>query len=175
MEISTAEKAIIDETVEVAGRKYDAKLADLRRVAGKPYSLEKWLGNAARWLRDHEKDPAAAAAGIEPVDHWEAIAGDRCKARLDLQLDGGIGRVELHYELNYPGDCYMSLPVRPKPENTSTLTIDAAADALRRMDTLLAVAIRFARMRDIVRERELEVSEARAEKARHQLELLKKL
>ena len=69
----------------------------------------------------------------------------------------------------------VNLPGNPSPMKTATETIDSAAWTLKRMDELTSVAVRYVEAMSIIRTRELKDSDARAEKAMHQLELLRKL
>ena len=176
--ITDKEKRIIDEAVKTADRKYCEKLDNLFSLSGVEghywHGLEEWFGNAAKWMYNNVQDPALASAGIRVAERHEMMSGPEVLGSVCLQLDGKTGSIQIRYRRR--GDkSVVNLPGNPSPSHTATETIDVAAWTLKRMDELTSVAVRYVEAMGIIRTRELRDSDARAEKALHQLELLKKL
>jgi len=176
--ISDKEKRVIDEAVKTADRKYREKLDNLYSLSGAEdhclHGLEEWLGGAAKWMYNNMKDQALSSSGIKVAERAEMMSGAEVLGSVCLQLAGRTGSITIQYRRR--GDkSIVGLPGNPSPMKTATDTIDSAAWLLKRMDDLTDVAVRYVKAMGIVRDRELKDSDARAEKAMHQLELLKKL
>ena len=176
--ISDKEKRIIDEAVKTADRKYCEKLENLFSLSGVEghywHGLEEWFGNAAKWMYNNMQDTALSSSGIKVAERNEMMSGPEVIGSVCLQLDGRTGSIQIRYRRR--GDKSAAwLPGNPSPSHTATETIDSAAWALKRMDDLTDVAVRYVKAMGIVKDRELKDSDARAEKAMHQLELLRKL
>lgn len=181
MVVSQEERDTIREAVAVARRKFDEKWSALCRLTGAVRGgqgwrdMGKWFGSAAMWMYDHDSDPALESAGIRVADRGAMCAGKGARGHVLLQLDSG-GSVELKYEHDVATNTtQVIMPGEPEERDTVTDTIDSAAWALRRLDELMAVAVRYSKVREAVKARELCTSLERVEKARHQLELLEKL
>ena len=182
MVISQEERDTIREAVAVAKRKFDEKWSGLCRLTGAVHGgmgwkdMGKWFGLAAMWMYDHDNDPALENAGIRIVGRDAMCAGKGSRGRVLLQLDDSGGSVELEYEYDVTTNtAKVTMPGEPGEHDTVTGTIDSAAWALRRLDELMAVAVRYSKVMEAVKARELCTSRERVEKARHQLELLEKL
>lgn len=170
MELTDEERGLIQRVLGTAQRKYDEKIANLGHILRASGDAGDALGNAVRWVYRHADDPALEAAGLKVIQRGE----DLYSGFVVFQIDGGLRpsvRVEYRHELV----TYAILPRWLEHPNTVTIAVDSCAWALKRLDELTAVAVRYAKVADAVRHRELENSCDRVAKARHQLELLEKL
>ncbi len=183
MEITQEEKETIEEAVSIANRKFIEKMTGLCKLANILYGswawkgLGNWFGSAARWMYDHDDDPALKSVGIRVSEQCEACCPPGARGHVLLHLDGvSGGGIKLSYEHNVTtGESTVTMPGKPEARKTVTETIDSAAWALKRLDELTAVAIRYVKVLEAIKAREMNTSLKRVEKARHQIELLEKL
>lgn len=183
MDITPEEKEVIEKAVDVATRKFVEKMTGLCKLANILYGslaseeLGKWFGSAARWMYDHDDDPALKNVGIRVSEKCEACFHPGARGHVLLHLDGvSGGGIKISYEHDVDtNETMVTLPGKPIKRKTVTETIDNAAWALKRLDELTAVAIRYSKVLAALKERGAAASRERVEKARHQIELLEKL
>jgi len=183
MEITQEEEEVIGKAVDVATRKYIEKMIGLCKLASISYGswawkdLGKWFGSAARWMYNHEDDPILKKVGIRVAERGEMCAGKGAQGCVVLRLDGGSNwGIQISYEHDVDtNETMVTMPGEPERRKTVTETIDDAAWALKRLDELTAVAIRYSKVLAALKKRGETASRERVEKARHQIELLEKL
>lgn len=183
--ITEKEKQLIDEIIDEGHRKYWEKLKVLADVIGADTSLalDQTTG-IWRWLKDN-KAKYAEVYGRHGLSIRETDDDGDTFVMRGNDGDGGEEFTELRVH-TYTSVCgsttqyvthYMSpASYRDRYKNlTATDAIDGVARAIKEVTLWTLLAIRYNAIRKDVDGIETDESDARVEKAMHQLELLRKL
>ena len=180
--VTEKEKQLIDEIIAEGNRKYWEKLKVFADVIGADTSLA--LNQTTRiwkWLKDN-KAKYAEVYGRHGLSIRETDDDGDTFVMRGNDGDGGEEVTELRVSVHHGvGNTYVMHYMSPTSYRdhyknlTATDAINGVAKAIREMTLWTLLAIRYNAIKKDVDGLETDESDARVEKAMHQLELLRKL